>query len=116
MKKLASYISYYPANKHYMPSVQKPDNLDGLSPNVDSEGSANGSPASDSKLSPNRVMHCDMKDSRRNSVGKKDNASAVNSFPGKTQAGDLFSATVGGRQLPPVRSNILAIYDAGKHV
>ncbi|XP_061341956.1 kinesin-like protein KIN-7C, mitochondrial [Gastrolobium bilobum] len=80
--------------------LRKPDNLDGLSPNVDSEGSANGSPASASKLMPNGVTLYDMKDSRRNSVSRKDNASALNSFPGRTQAGDLFSVTVGGRQLP----------------
>jgi len=89
--------------------MQKPDNVDGLSPNVDSEGSANGSPASASKLTPTRVMLYDMKDSRRNSVSRKDNAPSINSFTGRTQAGDLFSVTVGGRQLPPVRSQILVI-------
>ena len=94
--------------------TQKPDNIDGLSPNVDSEGSGNGSPASASKLTPNRVMLHDMKDSRRSSVRRKDNASSLNSFPGRTQAGDLFSVTVGGHQLPPVRSQILVIHIAGK--
>ena len=59
-------------------------------------------------------MVYDMKDSRRNSVSRKDNASALNSFPGRTQAGDLLSVTVGGRQLPPVRSQILVILIAGK--
>lgn len=97
-----------------MPLMQKPDNVDGLSPNVDSEGSANGSPASASKLTPERVMLYDMKDSRRNSVSKKDNASALSSFPGRTQAGDLFSVNVGGRQLPPVRSQIPVTNVAGK--
>ncbi|RDY09033.1 Kinesin-like protein KIN-7E, chloroplastic, partial [Mucuna pruriens] len=86
--------------------LRKPDNVDGLSPNVDSEGSANGSPASASKLTPNRVMLYDMKDSRRNSVSRKDNASALNSFPGRTQAGDLFGVTVGGRQLPPTGTTV----------
>ncbi|KAK7301407.1 hypothetical protein RJT34_12271 [Clitoria ternatea] len=81
--------------------LRKPDNLDGLSPNVDSEGSANGSPASTSKLTPNTVVLYDMKDSRRNSVSRKDSA-----FPGKTQAGDLFSVNVGGRQLPPTGTTV----------
>lgn len=92
--------------------MQKPDHV-GLSPNVDSESSANGSPASTSKLTPNKVMLYDMKDSRRNSISTRDNASALNSFPGKNQAGDLFSGTVGGRQLPPVRSQILMNNVAG---
>lgn len=83
--------------------MQKPDNMVELSPNVDSEGSTNGSPMSASKLKPDRVMLYDMKDSRRKSVSRKDNASALSSFPGRTQAGDLFSGTIGGRQLPPVR-------------
>ncbi|KAK7377451.1 hypothetical protein VNO80_02876 [Phaseolus coccineus] len=86
--------------------LRKPDNVDGLSPNVDSEGSANGSPASASKLTPNRVMLYDMKDSRRNSVSRKDNAPSINSFTGRTQAGDLFSVTVGGRQLPPTGTTV----------
>lgn len=81
-----------------MPPVQKSD-LVGPSPNGDSEGSTNGSPASASKLTPNR-------DSRRNSISTRDNASALSSFPGRNQAGDLFSGPVGGRQLPPVRSQI----------
>ncbi|KAH1099573.1 hypothetical protein GLYMA_13G030600v4 [Glycine max] len=86
--------------------LRKPDNIDGLSPNVDSEGSGNGSPASASKLTPNRVMLHDMKDSRRSSVRRKDNASSLNSFPGRTQAGDLFSVTVGGHQLPPTGTTV----------
>ncbi|ESW33471.1 hypothetical protein PHAVU_001G072400 [Phaseolus vulgaris] len=86
--------------------LRKPDNVDGLSPNVDSEGSANGSPASASKLTPTRVMLYDMKDSRRNSVSRKDNAPSINSFTGRTQAGDLFSVTVGGRQLPPTGTTV----------
>ncbi|KAK7385164.1 hypothetical protein VNO78_30876 [Psophocarpus tetragonolobus] len=86
--------------------LRKPDNVDGLPPNVDSEGSANGSPASASKLTPNRVMLYDMKDSRRNSVSRKDNASALYSFPGRTQAGDLFSVTSGGCQLPPTGTTV----------
>ncbi|KAL2317821.1 hypothetical protein Fmac_031697 [Flemingia macrophylla] len=86
--------------------LRKPDNIDGSSLNVDSEGSANGSPASASKVTPNRVALHDMKDSRRNSVSRKDNASALNSFPGRTQAGDLFSVTVRGRQLPPTGTTV----------
>ncbi|KAF7816839.1 kinesin-like protein KIN-7C, mitochondrial isoform X1 [Senna tora] len=85
--------------------MRKPD-LVGSSPNVDSEGSTNGSPASSSKLTPNRVMLYDMKDSRRNSISTRDNASALNSFPERNQAGDLFSGTIGGRQLPPTGNTI----------
>ncbi|KAK7275622.1 hypothetical protein RIF29_16742 [Crotalaria pallida] len=81
--------------------LRKPDNLGDLSPNVDTEGSSNGSPASGPKLTPSKVMLDDMKDLRRNSVSRKDNVSALNSFPGRTQAGDLFSGTVGGRHIPP---------------
>lgn len=84
--------------------MQKPENLVGLSPSSDSERSASGSPASTSKPSQNRVMCNDMKDGRRKSVSRRGDESAdIDSFPETTQAGDLFSATVGGRCLPPVR-------------
>jgi centromeric protein E len=84
--------------------MQKPENLVGLSPNADSESSASGSPASCSKSSQNRVMFSDMKDGQRKSISRRGEESAVvDSYPERTQAGDLFSVTVGGRRLPPVR-------------
>lgn len=43
-----------------------------------------------------------MKDVRRKSVSRKGDVSAVDSFPERTQAGELFSAAVVGRGLPPV--------------
>ena len=85
--------------------MQKPENLVGLSPNADSESSASGSPASCSKSSQNRVMFSDMKDGQRKSISRRGEESAVvDSYPERTQAGDLFSVTVGGRRLPPVRN------------
>ncbi|XP_062159390.1 kinesin-like protein KIN-7C, mitochondrial [Alnus glutinosa] len=81
--------------------LRKPENLVGLSPSSDSERSASGSPASSSKSSQNRVMCNDMKDGRRKSVSRRGDESAViDSFPEATQAGDLFSVSVGGRRLP----------------
>ena len=48
-----------------------------------------------------------MKDGRRKSVSRKeDDPAIIDSFPERTRAGDLFSATVGGR-LPPVRTLII---------
>lgn len=42
-----------------------------------------------------------MKDGRRKSVSRGgDDPAIIDSFPERTQAGDLFSATVGGRLLP----------------
>lgn len=94
--------------------MQKNDNMVELSPSVDTEGSANGSPASASKLTPSRVMLYDSKDSRRNSVSRKDTVSALNSFPERTQAGDLFSGTVRGHHIPPVRSQLFMNNVSGK--
>ncbi|KAA8538436.1 hypothetical protein F0562_028018 [Nyssa sinensis] len=87
--------------------LKKPENLVGLSPSADSESSAGGSPASCSKSSQNRVMFSDIKDGRRKSVSRRgDDSSVVDSLPERTQAGDLFSATVGGRRLPPTGTTI----------
>ncbi|XP_054788466.1 kinesin-like protein KIN-7C, mitochondrial [Prosopis cineraria] len=79
--------------------LRKPDQ-GGLSPNFDSESPTNVSPASSLKQLPNRVLLHDMKDSRRNSISTRDNALAFNSFPFRNQAGDLFSETIRGRQIP----------------
>lgn len=87
--------------------MQKPDHLAGLSPYTDLESSASGSPAS-SRSSNTRIMLSDMREGMRNSVGRRgDDVAVGDSLPQRTQAGDLFSATVGGRHLPPVREILL---------
>ncbi|GMP46885.1 hypothetical protein CsSME_00014872 [Camellia sinensis var. sinensis] len=86
----------------------KPENLVGLSPGSESGSSASGSPASRPKPSQNRVMFTDNKDVRRKSISRRgDEPSAVDSLPERTQAGDLFSATVGGRHLLPTGTTII---------
>ncbi|KAJ4838363.1 Kinesin-like protein KIN-7E [Turnera subulata] len=82
--------------------LKKPGTLVGSSPNADSESSASGSPASCSKSSQNKVVFTDVEDDQRKSITKKDDCMLIHSFPERTQAGDLFSATIGGRPLPPV--------------
>lgn len=84
--------------------MQKPENVVGTSLNADSESSTSGSPASSSKSSQRRVMFSDLRDAQRRSISRKvDDALPAGSFPGRTQAGDLFSAAIGVRNLPPVR-------------
>ncbi|KAL7246234.1 hypothetical protein ACSBR2_001374 [Camellia fascicularis] len=88
--------------------LKKPENLIGLSPGSESGSSASGSPASRPKPSQNRVMFTDNKDVRRKSISRRgDEPSAVDSLPERTQAGDLFSATVGGRHLLPTGTTII---------
>ncbi|KAJ6939231.1 hypothetical protein NC651_005620 [Populus alba x Populus x berolinensis] len=87
--------------------LKKPENPVGSSPSTDSESSAGGSPASCSKLSQNRVTFNDIKDGKRKSISRKgDETTIIDSFPERTQAGDLFSATIGGRRLPPTGTTI----------
>ncbi|KAL8543737.1 hypothetical protein ACS0TY_004342 [Phlomoides rotata] len=87
--------------------IKKPDNVVGTSLNADSESSASGSPASSSKSSQRRVMFSDLKDAQRRSISRKvDDAPPDGSFPGRTQAGDLFSAAISVRHLPPTGSTI----------
>ncbi|KAI8013357.1 hypothetical protein LOK49_LG05G02423 [Camellia lanceoleosa] len=88
--------------------LKKPENLVGLSTGSESGSSASGSPASRPKPSQNRVMFTDNKDVRRKSISRRgDEPSAVDSLPERTQAGDLFSATVGGRHLLPTGTTII---------
>ncbi|KAJ6685385.1 KINESIN-LIKE PROTEIN KIN-7C MITOCHONDRIAL [Salix purpurea] len=87
--------------------MRKPENPAGLSPRSDSESSAGESPASRSKLSHNRVTFNDIKDGQRKSISRTgDETTLIDSFPERTQAGDLFSATIGGRRLPPTGTTI----------
>ncbi|KAH9691254.1 kinesin-like protein KIN-7E [Citrus sinensis] len=83
--------------------MRKPENLVGFSPSADSGSSSSVSPASSSKSLHHRVTFNDIKDGRRKSISKRGDDSAGDSFPERTKAGDLFSATVAGRRLPPVR-------------
>ncbi|KAL5704432.1 Kinesin-like protein KIN-7E [Ranunculus cassubicifolius] len=72
----------------------------GLSVSGDSESALSGSPASSSHSSHHKILLTDMKDAQRSSVsGRGDYPSTIDSHPGRTQAGDLFSATVRGRHL-----------------
>ncbi|XP_052626553.1 kinesin-like protein KIN-7E, chloroplastic isoform X2 [Lactuca sativa] len=94
--------------------LKKPDHLAGLSPYTDLESSASGSPAS-SRSSNTRIMLSDMREGMRNSVGRRgDDVAVGDSLPQRTQAGDLFSATVGGRHLPPEQMKNLKYEIRGK--
>ncbi|KAH9757074.1 kinesin-like protein KIN-7E [Citrus sinensis] len=84
----------------------EPENLVGLSPSADSGSSSSVSPASSSKSLHHRVTFNDIKDGRRKSISKRGDDSAGGSFPERTKAGDLFSATVAGRRLPPSGTTI----------
>ncbi|XP_043719861.1 kinesin-like protein KIN-7E, chloroplastic [Telopea speciosissima] len=86
--------------------LRKPEQLSGLSPGADSETSASGSPAS-SQASQQKFLQNDLKEGRRKSVSRRsDDCPIVDSFPEKTQAGELFGATVRRRPLPPTGSTI----------
>ena len=92
-----------PLTKVQLFSVQKPESLAGLSPSADSENSASGSPASSSKSLQTRVILNEMKDGRRKSSSRRgDDSTIIDSFPERTQAGELFSAAIAGHRLPPV--------------
>ncbi|XP_068647042.1 kinesin-like protein KIN-7E, chloroplastic [Aristolochia californica] len=78
--------------------LRKPDHL---LVSGDAESSTSGSPASQSKFA-------DLKDGRRKSVSRRgeESPSVVDSFPERTQAGELFSASIGGHRLPPTGTTI----------
>lgn len=88
--------------------LRKPDQLSGQSPSAESESSASGSP-SFSQSSQQKQLLFDLKDGRRKSVSRKgdDPSLLLDSFPERTQAGDLFSATVKRRWLPPTGTTII---------
>ncbi|KAJ0976854.1 hypothetical protein J5N97_012328 [Dioscorea zingiberensis] len=87
--------------------LKKPEHLSVLSGSADSEGSASGSPSC-SQSSQQKLLATDMKDGRRKSVSRKgDDPSIVDSFPERTQAGDLFSAAIRGRRPPPTGTTII---------
>ncbi|KAK3002117.1 hypothetical protein RJ639_021305 [Escallonia herrerae] len=86
--------------------LKRPENLVGLSPSTDCESSASGSPTSSTKSFQKRVMFSDVKDGRRKSTNKRGDDPSVETLHERTQAGDLFSATVGGWCLPPSGTTI----------
>ncbi|KAL7086204.1 hypothetical protein ACP275_14G324500 [Erythranthe tilingii] len=87
--------------------LKRPESVITSSSCADYGSSASGSPASSAKSSQCKVTFGDMKDAHRTSVGRKvDDASPTGSFPERTQAGDLFSAAVGVRRLPPTGNTI----------
>ncbi|XP_071731361.1 kinesin-like protein KIN-7E, chloroplastic [Rutidosis leptorrhynchoides] len=86
--------------------LKKPDHLTGLSLHNDQESPTSGSPTS-SRSSKSRGVFDDTKDGLRNSIGRKgDDLAVADSLLQRTQAGDLFSATDGGRHLPPTGTTI----------
>ncbi|KAF9608983.1 hypothetical protein IFM89_012322 [Coptis chinensis] len=79
----------------------------GLSISADSESSVSGSPASSSQTTEHKFLSTDLKDNRRKSVSRRaDDPPDIDSFREKTQAGELFRATVRGRQLPVTGTTI----------
>ncbi|WOL11843.1 kinesin-like protein KIN-7E, chloroplastic [Canna indica] len=88
--------------------LRKSDQLSGLSPNAESENSVGGSPTS-SQSSQQKHHLFDLKDGRRKSISRRgdDPTPVVDSFAERTQAGDLFSATVKGRRPPPTGTTII---------
>ncbi|KAK3013093.1 hypothetical protein RJ639_008154 [Escallonia herrerae] len=86
--------------------LKRPENLVGLSPCTDCESSTSGSPTSSTKSFQKRVMFSDVKDGRRKSTSKRGDDPSVETLQERTQAGDLFSATVGGRCPPPSGTTI----------
>ncbi|PWA96635.1 P-loop containing nucleoside triphosphate hydrolases superfamily protein [Artemisia annua] len=86
--------------------LKKPDHLAGLSSHADNESSTSGSPTS-SKSSNTRTVFSDTRDGMRSSLGRRgDDLAAPDSLLQRTQAGELFSATSGGRHLPPTGTTI----------
>ncbi|CAN1176128.1 Kinesin-like protein KIN-7E, chloroplastic [Linum perenne] len=86
--------------------LKKPEYTVGSSLSADTESSESVSSVSCTKSSQNRVTFSDT-DGQRKSVSRKiDDNTLADSFPERTQAGELFSATVGGRHLPPTGTTI----------
>lgn len=72
---------------------------------TDTESSTGESPASRSKASQSRMIPDELKNGRRKSVCRKgDDSTIIYSSQERTQAGDLFGATMDGHRLPPVRN------------
>ncbi|XP_052153063.1 kinesin-like protein KIN-7E, chloroplastic isoform X2 [Oryza glaberrima] len=87
--------------------LKKSDQLSGLSTSVDSESTASGSP-SFSRSSQQKNPLLDLKDGRRKSMTRKgDDPALTDSFPGRTQAGDLFSAASRARHHLPSGTTIV---------
>ncbi|KAF2934072.1 hypothetical protein DAI22_04g135000 [Oryza sativa Japonica Group] len=93
--------------RHSFGEDEKSDQLSGLSTSVDSESTASGSP-SFSRSSQQKHPLLDLKDGRRKSMTRKgDDPALTDSFPGRTQAGDLFSAASRARHHLPSGTTIV---------
>lgn len=79
---------------------QKPESPAALSPNTDSTSSPSESPASCSKSSKDNSSNGRQKSTSR----RGGESTTADSLPEITQAGDLFSVTVGSLDVPPVRN------------
>uniref|UniRef100_J3LY15 Kinesin motor domain-containing protein n=2 Tax=Oryza brachyantha TaxID=4533 RepID=J3LY15_ORYBR len=87
--------------------LKKSDQLAGLSPGVDSESTASGSP-SFARSSQQKHLLLDLKDGRRKSMTRKgDDPALTDFFPERTQAGDLFSAASRARHHLPSGTTIV---------
>ncbi|KAG7016479.1 Kinesin-like protein KIN-7E, chloroplastic, partial [Cucurbita argyrosperma subsp. argyrosperma] len=87
--------------------LRKPENAIGPSSTTDNESSAGESPASRSKASQNRMTPDELKNGRRKSICRKgDDSSIIYSSQERTQAGDLFGATMDGHRLPPTGTTL----------
>ncbi|XP_031743881.1 kinesin-like protein KIN-7E, chloroplastic isoform X2 [Cucumis sativus] len=87
--------------------IRKPENAIGPSSTTDTGSSMGDSPASCSKASQNRMTHDELKNGRRKSICRKgDDSSTIYSSQERTQAGDLFGATMNGYRLPPTGTTL----------
>ncbi|XP_010498629.1 PREDICTED: kinesin-like protein KIN-7C, mitochondrial isoform X2 [Camelina sativa] len=73
--------------------MKKSDGLAGTLLADGNQSQASGSPSSSSKCTQTKTT-------------RRENAAAIKSFPGKTVAGDLFSATIGPGDLSPIGTTI----------
>ncbi|KAA0055450.1 kinesin-related protein 4 isoform X1 [Cucumis melo var. makuwa] len=87
--------------------IRKPENPIGPSSTIDTGSSTGDSPASRSKASQNRMIPDELKNGRRTSICRKgDDSSIIYSSQERTQAGDLFGATMDGYRLPPTGTTL----------
>uniref|UniRef100_A0A7N0US93 Kinesin motor domain-containing protein n=1 Tax=Kalanchoe fedtschenkoi TaxID=63787 RepID=A0A7N0US93_KALFE len=86
--------------------LKKPKNAVGVSPSATSDSSKSGSPAPSSKSSQNTAACDNFHDCQRNSVRKGD-YSSVNNLLSPRQAVDLFSGTMGKKDLSSTGTTII---------
>ncbi|XP_038884121.1 kinesin-like protein KIN-7C, mitochondrial isoform X2 [Benincasa hispida] len=87
--------------------IRRPENAIGPSSTTDTGSSTVESPASHSKASQTRMIRDELKNERRKSICRKgDDSSIIYSSQERTQAGDLFGATMDGHRLPPTGTTL----------